>query len=337
MKQAFEKAATGEACCVCGATEAAVWRVAPDNLLGGTERFTAVRCAGCGTVRLQPRPPVEAMGRYYTPTTYARAEGREGEGELGKRLDEFFKRQADRAVEAVGTVAADTAPPRLLDVGCGDGRFLSEMIARGWQGEGIETEPAAAALARQRTQAPIHETPLEAATVPDASFDLVSLLHVLEHVPDPRATLAAAHRALAPGGTLLLALPNTDCAEARLFGRSWYPLDLPRHYWGFTPRTLVRLVEECGYSVTGLRYLPFLFAPQSVRYAVRAAKQLAPATGEPSAKTEAAATQAAPARRESALTTRLFLAMLSASERLGQTLRGEVMELTAVRSGEPNV
>ncbi len=317
------KAARGEACCVCGSTEAKPWRNAPDNLLNHNDQtFLAVRCERCGLVRLQPRPEEAAMERHYTATTYARAEGEEETAGLGQRLDEFFRRQAERVNASHGT---RTTRKRLLDVGCGDGRFMAAMQTLGWETEGLETDPRTAALARKRTESVIHKLDLENLKGIKGKFDMVSLLHVLEHVPDPRATLRAAYDALAPGGTLLLAVPNTDCLEARVFRKNWYPLDLPRHYWGFTPRTLVRLTEEIGFTVEGMSYLPFMFAPQSLRYAARALKG-----GGGSATTEPeAAPKAAPAKRAEGggLRTKLFLGLLNASEKMGHTWKGEVMEL----------
>jgi SAM-dependent methyltransferase len=194
------------------------------------------------------------------------------------------------------------------------------MAELGAEVEGLETDPVAAGLARRRTGGVIHELPLEEATLPAASFDLVSLLHVLEHVPDPRATLTEAHRLLKPGGVLLLALPNAGSLEAKLFGSSWYPLDLPRHYWGFAPRTLTRLVEECGFVAPRLRHFPFLFLPQSLRYTLRGMRQ------KPAGDADAPKLSAA---EGGSLRTRLFLGILSASESLGHYMPGEVMELTA--------
>lgn len=305
-------------CCVCGARAARAWRVAADHLLGGAQRFRAVRCARCGTARLDPRPPAGEMDRYYTPTTYARAE-EEDASELAARLDEYNRRLAERA-EAPMTAPV---PRRALDVGCGDGRFLLALKRRGWEVEGLETEAAAAALARRRIEGTVYETPLETANLPAGRYGLVSLLHVIEHVSDPRETLMQAYRLLAPGGVLLLALPNAGSVEAKLFRSVWYPLDLPRHFWGFTPHTLTRLTEECGFRIVGLRYFPFLFAPQSLRYGLRAVG------GRPVAPPGTA--DSAPKAERGRLRTRVFLALLTASERLGRTLPGEVMELTALR------
>lgn len=328
-------AARGEACCVCGSADAQPWRTAPDNLLDQRDqKFQAVRCTDCNTVRLQPRPDETAMERHYTASTYARAEGEDETAGLGKRLDEFFRRQAERADTAHQN---RTMRKRLLDVGCGDGRFLAAMQGRGWDGEGLETDPRTAALARHRSGATVHETYLENLTGIEGAFDMVSLLHVLEHVPDPRATLRAAFGALAPGGTLLLALPNTDCLEARVFGSNWYPLDLPRHYWGFTPRSLVRLTEETGFIVDGMRYLPFLFAPQSLRYSARNLKGRGSSDngGAAAAAVAASPPVAAPRAEGGGLRTRLFLGLLTASEKMGKRWKGEVMELAAHREPAP--
>lgn len=305
-------------CCVCHETRAKPWRIAPDNLLGGDARYRAVRCVRCGTARLDPRPPASETGRFYAPDTYARAEGEATTNEVGRRLDLYNRGLALRAHSDARGTGSD--PKRVLDVGCGDGRFLAAMAALGWEAEGLETDVVAAGLARRRARAVIHEAPLEALDLPAAAYDLVTLLHVLEHVPDPRGTLAAVRRVLRPGGTLLLALPHVGSLEAALFGSAWYHLDLPRHLWGFTPHALTRLLEESGFAVGSVRYLPFLFAPQSVRSALR--RRARPRAG------------ARPAEAGGALVTRAFGALLKLSERSGRTLPGEIMELAAVRPPE---
>ena len=300
----------GTYCAVCGAVLATHWRTAPDNLVGGDALYTAVKCARCGLVRLEPRPDEATMNAAYAATTYARAEGESETDELAKRLDTFFVKQAERAVQAFGGTTAGV----LLDVGCGDGRFLAAMQQQGWTVEGLETDKVAANLARRRTGATIHETYLENAPSEAQNFDMVSLLHVLEHVPDPRETLVSAYTRLKPGGILLLALPNAGSVEANMFRSKWYPLDLPRHFWGFTPRTLLRLVEECGFEMNRLYYFPFLFAPQSVRYLIKG-------TGS--------GASVGTRNEGGGLRTKIFNTLLETSEKIGEALPGEVMELTA--------
>ena len=297
-------------CTVCGATDARLWRVGVDHLLGGNVVYRAVRCARCGTRRLDPRPDPETLATHYRPDTYTRAE--EAGSEVGKRLDTY----ADRLADLAGAGAASDA----LDIGCGDGRFMAALQKRGYRVTGTETDPVAAALSRKRTGATVYESSLP----PDgtASFDFVSLLHVLEHIPDPRQTLGAVRDRLAPGGKLLLVLPNADSLEAGLFGASWYHLDLPRHLWGFSPRTLVRLVETCGFSVENISYTPFLFAPQSLLRSAKTANGVMP--GHTVLRAEGGG--------GGAWQTRVFSGLLQVSNALGKTLPGEIMELSATKA-----
>ncbi len=311
-------------CAVCGSRDAVLWRVSGDNLLGGPDLWRAVRCARCQTRRLDPRPPAREMARFYAPDTYARAE--EANSEVGKRLDAYNARVAARADLAVPAIAGRRL--NALDVGCGDGRFMAALAQLGWSVAGTETDSVAADLARRRAHATIYEVPTEALDLPTESFDLVSLLHVLEHVPDPAATLATCFRLLRPGGALLLALPNAQSAEARLFGSAWYHLDLPRHLWGFTPGSLARLTEQLGFERLSLRYFPFLFAPQS---GVNALRGLRRRRASPSSSGGDNARNNPKRETGGRLQTRVFLGLLSASERLGQNLPGEIMELIAYR------
>jgi len=303
-------------CTVCGETDATLWRVGTDHLLGGIERFRAVRCVRCGTRRLDPRPDAETMARYYAPDTYARAE--EEGSEVGKRLDAYAARLADH-------VTTSTHPTHsTLDIGCGDGRFMEALQTRGWHIIGTETDPVAADLARKRTGATVYESPLPPAYT--GPFDLISLLHVLEHVPDPRETLSSIRHLLAPGGKLLLVLPNADSFEADFFGGSWYHLDLPRHLWAFTPYSLVRLVEECGFVVDDLDYTPFLFAPQSM---IRVANTM---NGGLRGRTNGV--PGIVSAKGGSWQTRLFQNLLHLSDRIGKEFPGEIMELTATAPAE---
>ena len=303
-------------CTVCGETAATLWRVGVDHLLGGTHRYRAVQCIRCGTRRLDPRPDKETMAQYYRPETYARAE--ETGSEVGKRLDAYATRLAtEYPTSNDGEHAA-------LDVGCGDGRFMSALQKQGWEVTGTETDPAAAELARKRTGCTVYETPLP----PDnqeAKYDLVSLLHVLEHVPDPRETLSSVRERLKRGGKLLLVLPNADSVEAGLFGTSWYHLDLPRHFWAFSPGSLVRLVETCGFEIADISYTPFLFAPQSLLRVFGKANGAIPGRHvQGTGRTESGG----------AWQTRVFNSLLKTSNRFGKTIPGEIIELTAIVPGE---
>jgi SAM-dependent methyltransferase len=139
-------------------------------------------------------------------------------------------------------------PGRLLDVGCGKGRFLAAAQAAGWHGVGVEFSAASAEMARATNH--IDVVVGDFLTVPiDEHFDAITMWHVLEHLPDPRAAVERAASLLQPGGRLVISVPNSRSLQARIGGDRWFHLDLPRHTYHFTPNALRRMVERSGLAV----------------------------------------------------------------------------------------
>ena len=134
---------------------------------------------------------------------------------------------------------------RYLDVGCGSGGSLGAARALGWRVAGIEVDPAAAEKAR-RFSDEIHVGDVLTARFVAGSFDVISAFHVLEHVPDPVAVARRMLEWLAPGGLVIIEVPNAGGLGASLFGRAWSGLELPRHLSHFTPESLARAVEQAG-------------------------------------------------------------------------------------------
>jgi SAM-dependent methyltransferase len=142
-----------------------------------------------------------------------------------------------------------TGKGRYLDVGCGSGGALGVASALGWQVSGIEVDEAAAAKARRFTPE-IHVGDALTAPYAPGRFDVVTAFHVLEHVPDPVAMIRRMLGWLAPDGLLIVEVPNAGGLGARIFGKAWAGLELPRHLSHFSPETLTRAVEQAGGRVT---------------------------------------------------------------------------------------
>lgn len=254
-------------CPLCGARDIGRLATLGDVALGVPGLFALARCRRCGLLHQNPRVRRDELSRAYPP--HYRAHTRDAEipkvlrrraravrwvlaTRLGYRhLDTRDVGVRDRAAGAVlrrQIVAA--FPPwvgqgRVLDVGCASGKFLARMGAVGWRLAGIELDPEAARTARTVTPDVFVGDPLDAPW-PAGAFDLVTSFHVVEHLPEPLEALRAMLRWLAPGGLLIVEVPNVGGVGARLFGRYWSGLDFPRHLVHFTPATMRAMLARVG-------------------------------------------------------------------------------------------
>jgi SAM-dependent methyltransferase len=136
---------------------------------------------------------------------------------------------------------------RLLDVGCGSGDFLAAAYASGqWRAEGLEPNAEAARLASKAPGIVACVGDLSSPGDLSGPYDVITMWHALEHVPDPEAALRSALRFLADDGLLIVALPMVDSAEARLFRAAWAGYDLPRHLHAHSRSTMRLLTERLG-------------------------------------------------------------------------------------------
>jgi 2-polyprenyl-3-methyl-5-hydroxy-6-metoxy-1,4-benzoquinol methylase len=131
---------------------------------------------------------------------------------------------------------------RLLDVGCGNGRFIMYMRSAGWDVAGVEPDPQGAAAA-VAAGLKVRTGLLEPGSEPDAYYDAITLNHVIEHLHQPLEILRLCRQALKPGGAVFIATPNFSANGHRHFGRDWFPLDPPRHLMLFTFSSLRQLLR----------------------------------------------------------------------------------------------
>ena len=142
-------------------------------------------------------------------------------------------------------------PGRLLDVGCGDGKYLAWMARQGWQACGVDPNaPAPIAAAAHFT---IQNAGLLEAGLPPDCFDAVTFWWSLEHMAEPLAALREAFRVLRPGGKVIVGVPNAASFEARLFGPHWFHLNTPVHLSHFTAASLTVALRRAGFTVERIR------------------------------------------------------------------------------------
>ena len=240
-------------CAACGASQTELEFVAadPDGLSDST--FSVVRCTACGMVFVSPRPVDVDLGRYYTAGYYDKPG--EDSGGLGRRLGRLFM------MERVAKATSGLARGRVLDIGCGEGTFLAAMSRRGWDAWGVEVSSDGAARAAARPGLRIFNKRIEECELEPASFDLITLWHSIEHVPDPESLLRRTAALLKNGGRLFLAFPNPESWDYALFGPRWFHLDPPRHLHYFSPKTMSSLLERCGMEQVGTSHFSFEYNP----------------------------------------------------------------------------
>ncbi|HZP63027.1 MAG TPA: class I SAM-dependent methyltransferase [Terriglobales bacterium] len=140
------------------------------------------------------------------------------------------------------------ASPRMLDVGCALGFMLQEANALGWHAEGVETSEFAARYAAERTGCRVHVGTLQRANLQPESFDVVTAMDVIEHIPEPLEFVQEVYRILRPGGVMFIVTPNFSSFFARLYGPSAYAVWPDQHVVYFDPSTISHLLRKAGFK-----------------------------------------------------------------------------------------
>jgi 2-polyprenyl-3-methyl-5-hydroxy-6-metoxy-1,4-benzoquinol methylase len=143
-------------------------------------------------------------------------------------------------------------PGRLLDVGCYTGVFMKVAATAGWKVTGVELSAWAAAIALREGHGQVHASALEDAGLEAASFDVITLWDVLEHLGRPAAMLENVRRLLKPGGIVAVSTHRVDSLAARLLGGR-YPFFMDMHLVHFSRSTLERMLRACGFEVLACR------------------------------------------------------------------------------------
>ena len=188
-----------------------------------------IRCAACGAATTDPWPSAEeltgAYGAWYRPDSGRRF------GVLG---DELLRRTRGSLAARLDAIAP---PGPVLDVGAGDGTLIDALAERGRAATGLEPAAARADLGRES----IEEM--------GGEWAAVVFWHSLEHLPEPGEAIRHAARLLAPGGVVVVAVPDGASVQAKAFGDRWLHLDRPRHLVHLTAGALTSGLERRGFRI----------------------------------------------------------------------------------------
>jgi SAM-dependent methyltransferase len=212
-----------------------------------TDTYQLLECRDC-TCRFLDVPVDDAY--------YAKAYGgadyyRDGPrcGGLTGLLSAWSLRRKRRMIR--GLVARER-PIDLLDVGCGTGSFLASLDVRQFHASGIDLSAEAVRIAGARGLSVARQR-IEDVDPRDGQYDVVTLWHVLEHLPDPVIALTVLRRCLRDDGHLVVQVPNADGLGFRLGREDWFHLDSPRHLWLPGRQSMAAAATRAGLRIVGVR------------------------------------------------------------------------------------
>jgi 2-polyprenyl-3-methyl-5-hydroxy-6-metoxy-1,4-benzoquinol methylase len=215
--------------------------------------LSIVRCQACGLIYANPRLIEPEMRKRYSATYFFSEYLPAFKADASSYPLELIK---NHYVLFLDLLAKYFIPGKsLLDIGCGAGFFLKAAESMGWRVSGTEISEAAFDYARRVTNIQAYLGRLEDISLPSQSYDIVTMLDILEHLPDPSRTLQEVHGILKKRGILIISTPDFQSLSRLFLGKGWAVLSPVEHLYYFTQKTLLRALQQTGYRVIGVRNL----------------------------------------------------------------------------------
>ncbi len=200
-----------------------------------------------------PQPEAEKLSSYYKSEDYI------SHTDTKRNLLEFFyhsvrKIALKRKLKLINSF--DSESKNILDIGCGTGDFLETVLKDNWIITGIEPDEQARQIANSKTNNAVFGIEQLEKLKPN-SFDVITLWHVLEHLPNLEMHIALFKSLLKPNGTLVIAVPNFKSYDAVHYKNFWAAYDAPRHLWHFSKQSITKLFENENLKLK--KILPMIF------------------------------------------------------------------------------
>lgn len=230
-------------CPVCGGKVFLPYLKCKDHTVSH-ETFQLIKCENCKLAITSPRPAPEDLGHYYLSDDYI------SHAKSSKSLfDKVYKTarlytlkwKLNLVKENLRTKTKST----ILDFGCGTGEFLQTCKQNGLVTTGVEPSDIARTHAAELTRGKVHSTLEEV----EGNFQVITLWHVLEHVPDLNDMLDQLKTKLEKDGIMFIAVPNHQSYDARIYQERWAGYDVPRHLWHFSEPTMNQLLKKHGLTL----------------------------------------------------------------------------------------
>ncbi|RYY00503.1 MAG: class I SAM-dependent methyltransferase [Gammaproteobacteria bacterium] len=217
------------------------------------EDFVIWQCSDCSLRFTQDVPDEDSIGPYYQSQDYI-SHTNTDKGLLNKLYQRVRKRTLEQKAKLI--ISNTKEKGRILDIGAGVGAFLSVMKEKGWEIKGVEPDEVARKNALQLFGLPL-EQPAALQQLLPATYDAITLWHVLEHVHQLHDYVEQLKNLLAPNGKIFIAVPNYTSGDAGIYRTFWAAYDVPRHLYHFTPKSIENLVKQHGLKLTAKKPMWF--------------------------------------------------------------------------------
>ena len=215
--------------------------------------YQYVKCKKCKLVWLLLRPVGKSLQKHY-PENYRPYKRYQKTNQLQKLIRLIIKKNRFIAKILIADQLFFWTKGKILDVGPGSGYYLHILQQWGWKVTGLELNPKAVKMVKDSGFSEIYQGDMFSQKFPPNSFDVVRYSHVLEHVPSPNEEIKEVRKVLKKGGKLIMIIPNIDSLLFKLFKSYWYPLEAPRHFYQFSPKTLKKLLKIHKFKIVDIKY-----------------------------------------------------------------------------------
>jgi len=229
-------------CPICNSTKSELHKTVKDCTVS-QEDFDIVKCTSCEFLFTNPRPNPESLGDYYKSEDYISHTNKSN-----SPINLIYKLARTQTLKWKFSLVNKTAPKTILDYGCGTGHFLNYCHKKEIKVNGFEPDEDARKIAQQNLGEAIFASTLAIKN----TFDVITLWHVLEHIPNLNEAMIWLKNHLAKNGRLIIAVPNSESYDAKIYDKYWAAYDVPRHLYHFTKNTLTDLAIKHSFCVESI-------------------------------------------------------------------------------------